>query len=288
MVAVAGIDIDLLRTDPRRFGPVSLRRFAMLVGALVVQVAAGALMVGLSSSTAARAGGLSLILPGGGFLYEARPLLLALWIVLAVLSVVLWWGICAWWGIPLMWWAGAALTALLPGGLRLIGPEHQVWSWAVPVVGAVAALAALTPLVVFERDFRSKRAKVAEINDYLTSAQLPAASKPTLDPAEGDDRLLHWVLSMALQPADQFRGFDWGEQYHGPTCLRYQLNFLGWALSLFAVNYVPNALCTVEPALRNLIVKQTDLRVWRYWRTLNRIGNLDGSPDPIVRDNIMF
>ena len=34
--------------------------------------------------------------------------------------------------------------------------------------------------------------------------------------------------------------------------------------------------------------KHTDLRVWRYWRTLNLLGNFDPNPDPIVRDNIMF
>ena len=40
--------------------------------------------------------------------------------------------------------------------------------------------------------------------------------------------------------------------------------------------------------MRNLVHKQTDLRVWRYWRTLNLVGNLDANPDPLVRDNIMF
>ncbi len=46
---------------------------------------------------------------------------------------------------------------------------------------------------------------------------------------------------MALQPIDQFKGFDWGEQIHGPTCARYQLNMLGYGLSLYAANYLPNA-----------------------------------------------
>jgi hypothetical protein len=37
-----------------------------------------------------------------------------------------------------------------------------------------------------------------------------------------------------------------------------------------------------------MIAKHTDLRVWRYWRTLNVLGNLSTDPDPIKRDNIMF
>ena len=28
--------------------------------------------------------------------------------------------------------------------------------------------------------------------------------------------------------------------------------------------------------------------MWKYWRTLNLIGNFDANPDPIVRDNIML
>ena len=54
------------------------------------------------------------------------------------------------------------------------------------------------------------------------------------------------------------------------------------------MNYLPNAPQPVEAALANLISKSTDLRVWKYWRTLNLIGNFDPNPDPIVRDNIML
>jgi hypothetical protein len=51
---------------------------------------------------------------------------------------------------------------------------------------------------------------------------------------------------------------------------------------------VPNAPNQVEAALAKLVLKHTDLRVWRYWRTLNLLGNFDANPDPLVRDNIMF
>ena len=103
-----------------------------------------------------------------------------------------------------------------------------------------------------------------------------------------DAELLGWVYDLALQPLDEFNGFDWGEQIHGPTCVRYQLNMLGYGLSAYAANYLPNAPQPVEQALANLIAKATDLRVWKYWRTLNVLGNFDANPDPIVRDNIML
>ena len=62
-------------------------------------------------------------------------------------------------------------------------------------------------------------------------ASCRAAEPDPNAPTDFDAELLGWVYDMALQPLDQFRGFDWGEQIHGPTCVRYQLNMLGYALS---------------------------------------------------------
>jgi hypothetical protein len=57
---------------------------------------------------------------------------------------------------------------------------------------------------------------------------------------------------------------------------------------LYATNFLPNAPGHITHALVKVIDKHTDLRVWRYWHTLNVLGNLDLNPDPIRRDNIMF
>jgi Linalool dehydratase/isomerase len=129
---------------------------------------------------------------------------------------------------------------------------------------------------------------VPSLNAYLNTAELPQVTKPAVDPDDNDATALAWVYDLALQPLDEFVGFDWGEQIHGPTCVRYQIDFIGWALAEYAVNHVPNAPQPVERAMRNLIEKLTDLRVWRYWRTMNIIGNFDANPDPIIRDNIML
>ena len=162
------------------------------------------------------------------------------------------------------------------------------WDWVL-VAAPLAALAVVATAVTrFERAYRRKRAQVPGLNDYLASSATPTPSLPLRQPDEMDARLLEWALRMALQPDDEFRGFDWGEQIHGPTCVRYQLNMLGYALALFSANYVPNGPGTVERAMAKLIEKQTDLRVWGYWPLINRIGNLDWNPDPIVRDNIML
>lgn len=44
----------------------------------------------------------------------------------------------------------------------------------------------------------------------------------------------------------------------------------------------------LNTAQRNLIDKQTDHRIWRYWALENLWGNLAADPDPIARENIMF
>jgi len=280
-------DIPLLRTDPRRMGPVTRFLVLRLVAVVVVVEVVGTVLVALGG-TAARAAGLSLVFPGAGFLFTGSPLLFVLtWVLLSV-AVVLWWGMSLHPGIPGVWALSAVGSALLAEGPRLFVDRGTTWDWAIPLayVGALAVVGAL--VWTFEARFRSKRSKVPELNEYLRTADVPAASTLLREPDAMDAELLRWAYELCLQPIDRFDGFEWGEQLHGGTVVRYQLNYLGWALAPYAVNYVPNAVATIEPVMRNLVLKQLDLRVWRYWQLLNRVGNLDSNPDPLVRDNIMF
>jgi len=277
----------LLPTEPRRMGPVT--RFLVLrtIVVLLVVEAVGTVMVAVGGP-AVRAAGLSLVFPGAGFLYAANPLgLLVTW-VLVSLGLVLWWGISAHFAIPLMWGLSALGSAWAVDGPKPFVDEGTTWGWAVPVAYVLAVAAIGSVAWTFEARFRRKRAKVPMLNEYLANGSLPEPSRPLREPDEMDAELLRWAYELSLQPLDRFDGFEWGEQFHGGTVIRYQLNYLGWALAPYAVNYVPNALGQIEPAMRNLMHKQTDLRVWRYWRTLNMVGNFAADPDPIVRDNIMF
>ncbi len=277
----------LLPTEPRRMGPVTRFLVLRLVACIVVVEIAGTLLVALGG-TAARAAGLSLVFPGAGFLYTAHPGLLLLTWVLLSLAVVLWWGMSLHLGIPGVWLLGASGSALLADAPRLFTDDGTTWGWAVPVAYGLAAMCVGSLVWSFEARFRRKRALVPELNEYLRTARVPEPSQELREPDEMDAELLRWAYELTLQPIDRFDGFEWGEQLHGGTVIRYQLNYLGWALAPYAVNYVPNALCTIEPAMRNLVLKQLDLRVWRYWQFLNRVGNLDSNPDPLVRDNIML
>ncbi len=278
----------LLPTEPRRMGPVTRFLVLRLVACVAIVEAAGLTLYAVAESAAWRAVGLSLVLPGGGFLYTAAPIAFVLTWVAVSIALVLWWGISLHLGLPAVWAASAVGAGLWADGPRVVLDRGTTWGWAMPVVVALAVAVVGALVWTFESRFRRKRSLIGELNEYLASAALPEPSKPLREPDEMDAELLRWAYEMALQPIDEFTGFEWGEQFHGGTVIRYQLNYLGWALAPYAVNYVPNAPSQIELALRNLVIKQTDLRVWRYWRTLNRLGNLDGNPDPLVRDNIMF
>src|SRR6478735_8020407 len=279
--------IPLLPTEPRRMGPTTRFLVLRMLACVAVVELVGTLLVVLGGTTA-RAAGLSLVFPGAGFLYTAHPLLFVLTWVLMSVALVLWWGMSLHLGIPGVWLLSAVASALLANAPRLFVDRGTTWDWAVPVAYVLALGCVGTLVWTFEARFRRKRALVPELNEYLRTAQLPEPSHARRDPDDMDAELLRWVYELALQPVDRFDGFEWGDQLHGGTVVRYQLNYLGWALAPYAVNYIPNAPGTIELAMRNLVLKQLDLRVWRYWQLLNRVGNLDSNPDPLVRDNIMF
>jgi hypothetical protein len=280
--------ILLLPEDPPRFGPVSRRLLLRLVAVLALVEIVGAVLVSATDSHAARAAGLSLALPGGGLLYDASPVLFLLFACAVLVALVLWWGASAHFAIPLVWALGVGLAPLLADGPRLWTDHGTQWGWAIPVVYAL--LIAVLAMFVWrmESRYRAKRAMIPELNEYLRMAELPAPITTLREPDAMDAELLRWCYDFASQPDDGLVGLDWGEQFHGGTQVRYQLNSLGWAMSLYAANYLPNAPAQIDRALRRIVLKHTDLRVWRYWHTLNVVGNFDGDPDPIRRDNIMF
>ena len=102
----------LLPTAPRRLGPVSRRLVTRLVVVLAAVVVTGSLMT-IVGAPAVRAAGLSLVFPGGGFLYLASPLWFLVTMALLALAFVLWLGISGHWAIPLVWLGSAVASGLL-------------------------------------------------------------------------------------------------------------------------------------------------------------------------------
>lgn len=278
----------LLPEQPKRFGPVTRRLLGRFVALIALIQIVGAVLVFAGDGTVARAGGLSLVFPGGGFLYTASPVLFLVTQVLVVVALVLWWGLSTHFSIPLVWALGVVGAVLLADGPRVWVERGTHWDWAVPVVYAAAVLTLGVMVWKVERRFRAKRARVPELNSYLREATIPERVTELRAPDEMDAELLRWCYSFADQPDDGLAGLDWGEQFHGGTQLRYQLNSVAWSMALYSANYLPNAPRRMEQALGRVVAKHTDPRVWGYWRTLNLLGNFDPNPDPIRRDNIMF
>ena len=222
-----------------------------------------------------------MIFPGGGFLYVAWPSLFVATLVAMAFAVLLWWGLSAFFLIPLVWLISVVGSASLGGGAH-------VWDWAIPLVISVTAATLGTMLFRSRAQHRRKVASIPAMNEYLKSTPAPQASHPSLEPNSLDRELLAWCYELALQPPDEFEGFDWGEQYHGGTCLRYQLAFLGESLAAYAANALPNHQQMIEPALAALIERMTDQRVWKYWQFENFLATGRRNPDPIVNDNVML
>ncbi|WP_179469740.1 linalool dehydratase/isomerase domain-containing protein [Mycolicibacterium vinylchloridicum] len=257
------------------------------VGVGLVELFAAVLVFGVATDSA-RAFGLSLVFPGGGLLYTAHPIAFLFSVVLLVVALVLWWGISAHLAIPLVWLGSAIIAWSLVDSPRLFLEQGTTWPWSVPVVYLLAVMVAGTGLWKLESRFRAKRAKVGELNEYLASVELPSGHPGPREPDAVDAELVRWCYDLAQQPHDGLKGFDWGEQFHGGTQLRYQVFSYCWAMCIFAANYVPNGQRQAREALTRMVLKNTDLRVWGYWRTLNLLGNFSADPDPIKKDNIMF
>jgi Linalool dehydratase/isomerase len=278
----------LLPLDPPQYGPVTGTLIRRTWLGLFVLFVLGAVMAITGDSPAVRAAGLSLIFPGGGFLFDAWPVLFLITLVAMGFAVLLWWGLSAFFTIPLVWLVSVAASAWLADGPRLWFPADTVWAASIPLVMVGTTLFYAALWLRSRSAHRRKLESIPAMNAYLESAPEPVPAAPPLEPTDFDREVLGWMYELALQPADQFEGFDWGEQYHGGTCLRYQLAFLGESLAAYAVNALPNYQQVIEPALASLVERMTDQRVWKYWQVENFLATGSLDPDPIRNDNVML
>ena len=193
--------------------------------------------------------------------------------------------------LPIAVWLMTALAA--SGFASLGGASGNPWPPAGPVVLSLAALALVSGLAAaFVAGCRGLRRR-GRLNAYLRSAEMTGARTGVhLTPADDglsreDLQLMRLLLDRALQPVDTFEGFHWIDQFQ-TAAVRYQLNFIAYALSIARAVHFPAFHGYFDAAQENLIAKQQDHRVWRYWRLENLWGNLRPQADPIPRDNIMF
>jgi Linalool dehydratase/isomerase len=271
-----------------RLGPVTRRIIARNVLIYLAICGIGFTLASLAQPDWLRAFGLGLMIPGGGFLhwFAGAP-------DHAVLHLIVFLGTLGGFAIALVLWFATG-NVLAPAGYWLAAAivpaamSHDTnWPGApraalvLVAIAFAAALAARGLLAV--RGVGARRRKNALIAGHV---ETPRASRPAELSLE-DLRIARVLLDRALQPLGQFDGFEKIDQFQ-TAALRYQLNFAGYGLSMLQYVHTPAFQGYLAQAQRNLIFKQLDHRIWKYWEIENLWGNLARDADPVRRDNIMF
>lgn len=225
--------------------------------------------------------------PGAGFLCWAQPgqvlfaaILFGVSLGAFGIALLLWFGT----GnalAPITVWLGTALFAgfRLKVGLLAYPAPTSIWPWLIgPAMLTIGTLRWLKPVQRIEPIERAPEWRatiVAEVD--RTPSELPVENWQRL-------RLL---LDRALQPVEQFDGFEWRDQFQ-TAAVRYQVNFISYALAMARRRHTPAARSYFTNAQANLLTKIGDRRMWSYWRLENAWGNLRLNGDPVPQQNIMY
>jgi hypothetical protein len=269
-------------------GPVRLRLFRRALAVYALLFAAGLAAILLDLPPGLKAAGLGLWLPGAGFLAAGAWGLLwfGLTLVLFLAAVFLRFATGAV-AFPLAVWTGSAALAGFVAG-------EQIAAWAPGLAAALVAATALGGNILARRKSIAQLLEREQRNRYLPAAVAETArravARPEVAARELSPRELaisRFVLDRALQPIDKFDGFTHIDQFQ-PAALRYQLNFLHYALAVMQCQYAPSFHGYLSLAQRQLLEKFLDRRVWGYWIYESILGRFSLDFDPVGWYNIML
>jgi len=243
----------------------------------------------LSVPSIAQSWGFGLIFPGAGFLVGSDHGLYML-VSLGLFGI----GLCLWFATgnvvaaPIVW-----MTAMIAAGL-ITSPSdgatelEQLIVLGLPILG-IASLWA-TSFVLW----RIKRRRFKGFNHFLLNESsdhglIKLHPRSVCGPELSEDQLAsqRFLLDRALQPIESFDGFEIRDHFQ-TAALRYQINFLSYALALTQSEYLPALSGYMNDAQNRLKAKQEDPRNWTYWALESLWGNLEHNPDPVKTDNIMY
>lgn len=285
----AGVQkVPLIPIRKRRYGPLVLRRRWRLFTGWGIVFAASWLLLASSLSPSWNAFALGLMFPGAGFLYDGSILGAGLAVVALLVffpgSFINWFG-SGMISAPLgAWLGGAALSAWF------VGSEPMT---VLETVTPFAAMSVLVGWAVINRvSFWKDRAQAKQYNEEFAKEvpmlkEIPAY-KPGPELSQMELAVTRHHLNKALQPLSQWEGYGLTEvDQWQPRATRYQTYFDLWKIGQVAMIHTPSFLGYSRDAMRNLILKNLDKRIWDFWVWENLWGNFELNPDPIRRDNIM-
>lgn len=232
--------------------------------------------------------GLGLMFPGGGFLSDAGwHFILGFGAAVSLFSasLVLWFTTGNALAPPLLW---LGLAGLAPWVRYEPVSASSGWNLLILILLIVVAVVAR---LLWQQKSGPRWRRVA--NQYLADCiaelpyQQPASQQLPREFSASEVYALRFLLDRALQPVERYDGFEWLDQFQ-TAAVRYQLNFMGYALSMAQASRLPALGAYLDEAQRRLIQKQSDHRIWKYWALENLWGNLGMDPDPVARENIMF
>lgn len=269
---------------PRRHSRRQQGRTLLLYG-LVVGFTAMASLSG-DADDGARAGLLGLAFPGLGFAQWASGD--QLWLALGWMAISLFafgFSLAIWFGTgnvlaPPAVWGVSALAATRPDwvGLDSVSLAPDL------LVGVGPALLWIAAFGWLASGLRTRRPVARTISTGWYRAPVPdAPGELSLEDLQRQ-RLL---LDRALQPVESFQGFEWRDQFQ-TAAVRYQVNFLSYALATTRAADAPAADAYFQEAQAKLLHKIGDRRVWRYWQLENAWGRLRLDADPVPDENIMY
>ncbi len=273
-------------SEPRRpaNGTVTQRKQKRSLLVYLFFYASALLLVCLSRLPDLRQFGLGVMVPGGAGFAQllsdpsiVSGLLAVGGVGVAGLGCLIWFATGSVFAPPIGWIGGAIWLALaLPGGT----PTSDLWIAVIPPVLIGAGLARQSRPQFIDKEHAHQLAAAQPGNGAGATETDDALS-------DADLARLRLLLDRALQPIQDFNGFEKLDQFQ-TAALRYQINFISYALSMVQSKYMPAFKGYMHEAQENLKTKQQDRRIWGYWKLENMWGNLRLSGDPIAKDNIMY
>ena len=189
---------------------------------------------------------------------------------------------------PPLIWAGAAAMAAKRAARK---SEH--WRGTPYVRGAGLAALAYEQLRERRKRFKTQQSQAKAANELLRNATPPLRgadrpARPRLGEMDDDALALHAAVRRhRVQAVDNWDDWDVIEQFQ-PAALRYQIDHMIYTIALQKYTRTPAFRGYQDEAMRRLVEKYQQKKVWSYWAYENLWGNLEWNPDPARKQNIML